>query len=158
MKVFHRVLVLWLALCMACGFALTAAAANGAGADGTVVTVTSDDLTGKGLNPGRLHDCLIGDYNNDRVILAEDARIALRAAVALEKYLRQEQLFLLDVDMDGSVTAADARLILRMSVGLEAIKLLRVDGYDETLSLDQPGVEFVVIGETLHIITHGAAQ
>ena len=159
MNVSHRVLSLWLALCISvCGFALTASAADDTGATGTVVTVTNAYLTGKGLNPGRLHDCLMGDYNNDRVVSAEDARIALRAAVDLEKYLQQEQLFLLDIDMDCSVTSADARTILRMSVGLEAMKLLRVDGYDETLSLDQPGVTFVVIGETLYIFTHTPAQ
>ena len=160
MKAFHRVLALWLALCLAFGFVLMAVAADSAGADGTVVTVTSADLTGKGLDPNGLHDCLMGDYNNDRVVSAEDARIALRASVGLEQYLRKEQLFLLDIDRDGSVTSADARTILRMAVGLEGMELLRVTRSDGTVLdvSDMPGVEFVVIGETLYIFTHTPAQ
>lgn len=61
---------------------------------------------------------LPGDVDGDRKITAEDARLALRAAVGLEK-LTDVQKAAADVDGDGVITAEDARRILRESVGLE---------------------------------------
>lgn len=59
-----------------------------------------------------------GDVNRDGLILSDDARLALRCSVGLEKELTQIQIFACDVDDDGIVSAADARNILRMAVGL----------------------------------------
>lgn len=62
----------------------------------------------------------IGDVDNDGSVTASDARLALRAAVGLEKYAAGSVRFTeADVDFDGSLTASDARLILRSAVGLE---------------------------------------
>ncbi len=60
----------------------------------------------------------IGDIDGDGNITAADARLALRASVALEN-LDEVQKKAADADGDGNITAADARLILRASVGLE---------------------------------------
>lgn len=59
----------------------------------------------------------MGDVDQDSVVTAADARIALRAAVGLEKtdVLQSECA---DTDWDGKITAGDARTILRFSVGL----------------------------------------
>ncbi len=62
----------------------------------------------------------IGDVDGDTMISSSDARMALRASVALE-VLDAAQLKAADVDFDGTVTASDARSILRASVGLEAL-------------------------------------
>lgn len=61
-----------------------------------------------------------GDVDMDGNITASDARLALRAAVNLEK-LSDVQLILANVDKsaDGKITAGDARLILRGAVKLE---------------------------------------
>lgn len=67
-----------------------------------------------------------GDVNNDYIVSAEDARLALRYCVSLENddslkasYGKDYDLFhALDADKDNSVTSADARMILRMSIGL----------------------------------------
>ena len=60
----------------------------------------------------------IGDLDRDGAVTASDARLALRAAVGLERF--DEVLTdLADTDRDGAVTAADARQILRAAVGLE---------------------------------------
>ncbi|MBR5410185.1 MAG: hypothetical protein IK104_05895 [Clostridia bacterium] len=67
-------------------------------------------------------DALPGDVDGDFTVTAADARLALRAAVALET-LTPEQTAVADADFDGSITAADARLILRAAVGLETLKL-----------------------------------
>ena len=61
-----------------------------------------------------------GDVDGDGTVTAADARLALRAAVALEDYKKGSAQFTgADVIADGEVTAADARIILRMAVDLE---------------------------------------
>ena len=60
---------------------------------------------------------LLGDVNRDGFIGADDARLALRMSVELEKAGAAETACG-DADGDGSLTAIDARLILRCSVGL----------------------------------------
>ncbi len=70
---------------------------------------------------------LLGDINNDGLIGAEDARLALRYSVSLENEesllaLCGEQyawLLSLDVDRNNEIDAADARQILRWSVNLD---------------------------------------
>ena len=61
---------------------------------------------------------LMGDINGDNEIKADDARLALRAAVGLS----DEEAIHLDVaDIDGEgIGASDAREILRAAVGLES--------------------------------------
>lgn len=61
-----------------------------------------------------------GDCNCDGKVSSEDARLALRCAVALEK-LTAQGLVNADVDFDGKVTSSDARIILRITVGLQKI-------------------------------------
>ncbi len=63
---------------------------------------------------------MLGDVDDDKVITAADARLALRRAVELESYPSGSREFTAcDVDRDAVVTAADARLILRAAVELE---------------------------------------
>lgn len=65
----------------------------------------------------------LGDINNDTKITAADARLALRAAVNLEKIEKGTDKFnAADVNHDGKITAADARLILRAAVGLQKLE------------------------------------
>ncbi len=61
---------------------------------------------------------LWGDADENGVLESADARLALRASVALES-LSAQSTRIADVDKDGQITAADARLILRASVGLD---------------------------------------
>lgn len=71
----------------------------------------------------------IGDVNGDGKISAADARLALRAAVGLEKYVSGSAAFTAcDVDKNGKITAADARVILRAAVGLERLDLTGAAG------------------------------
>ena len=56
-----------------------------------------------------------GDVNGDGIVSAEDARLALRAAVGLEK-LNDTQKKAADMNNDGEVTAEDARDILNKAV------------------------------------------
>ena len=63
-----------------------------------------------------------GDVSGDGVVTAEDARLALRAAVGLENYEEGSAEFLAaDATKDGAITAEDARLILRAAVGLDTL-------------------------------------
>ena len=63
-------------------------------------------------------EILLGDVDNDGVISASDARLALRAAVGLELYAADSRAFkAADVNLDSVITSADARLILRKAVG-----------------------------------------
>ena len=65
---------------------------------------------------------LPGDVNGDGQVEPEDARLALRASVALEKYKKNSDSFnAADADKDGQLTPEDARLILRATVGLESL-------------------------------------
>ena len=65
---------------------------------------------------------LPGDVSGDGDVTAEDARLALRAAVGLETYAAGSPEFLAaDATKDGAITAEDARLILRAAVGLETL-------------------------------------
>lgn len=59
-----------------------------------------------------------GDLNGDGEILANDARLALRASAKLEQ-LTEEQFLAADVDGNGQVLANDARQILRYSARLQ---------------------------------------
>lgn len=56
-----------------------------------------------------------GDINFDGKVNAADARLALRAAVKLEK-LTSAQILAGDMDGDGKITAADARIVLQKAV------------------------------------------
>ena len=62
-----------------------------------------------------------GDVDGDGSVTAADARLALRAAVGLEKAIVKgtAAFTAADVDGDGTITAADARTILRIAVKLE---------------------------------------
>ncbi len=61
-----------------------------------------------------------GDVNCDGEVTAEDARLALRAAVGLEDFPENSPAFrAADLDGSGDITAEDARAILRLAVGLE---------------------------------------
>ena len=63
-----------------------------------------------------------GDVTGDGAVTAEDARMALRAAVGLEVLEENSPPFIAaDADRDGALSAADARLILRAAVGLETL-------------------------------------
>lgn len=63
-----------------------------------------------------------GDVSGDGQVTAEDARLALRAAVGLKTYEKGFAEFLAaDASKDGEITAEDARLILRAAVGLETL-------------------------------------
>ena len=63
-----------------------------------------------------------GDVSGDVEVTAEDARLALRAAVGLENYAPGSAEFLAaDASKDGEITSEDARLILRAAVGLETL-------------------------------------
>ena len=63
-----------------------------------------------------------GDVSGDGLVTAEDARLALRAAVGLENYEKGSAEFLAaDATKDGAITAEDARLILRAAVGLDKL-------------------------------------
>ena len=61
---------------------------------------------------------LLGDVDADGTISSADARLALRYAVKLDKYDKNQKL-LADVDKDGKITSSDARIILRVAVKLE---------------------------------------
>ncbi len=62
-----------------------------------------------------------GDVNCDGEVTAEDARLALRAAVGLEDFPENSPAFrAADLDGSGDITAEDARAILRLAVGLNA--------------------------------------
>ena len=64
----------------------------------------------------------LGDVNADGLLKAEDARLALRAAVKLEPFWNDPQSAAFkaaDTNGDGKVSADDARRILRASVKLE---------------------------------------
>lgn len=64
----------------------------------------------------------LGDVSGDGEVTAEDARLALRAAVGLETFAAGSTQFLAaDATKDGAITAEDARLILRAAVGLETL-------------------------------------
>ena len=58
-----------------------------------------------------------GDVNNDGDVLANDARLALRASARLET-LDPEEAEAADVNRDGNILADDARQILRYSARL----------------------------------------
>ena len=58
-----------------------------------------------------------GDIDCNKVVAAEDARIALRIAAGLEN--KGDYPYLMgDMDYDGKITASDARQILRVATGL----------------------------------------
>ena len=72
---------------------------------------------------------LLGDVNGDGEVKADDARLALRAAVQLDDIAEgfdfsdpQNRCYrAADVDGEEGIGAADARLILRAAVGLETL-------------------------------------
>lgn len=56
-----------------------------------------------------------GDINDDGKIDINDARSALRIAIALDPFA---DIYVADLDLDGKITVNDARSILRRSIGL----------------------------------------
>ena len=62
----------------------------------------------------------LGDVDSSDKVDATDARLALRAAVGLDK-LDDAQTKAADVDKSGVVDATDARIILRVAVGLDTL-------------------------------------
>ena len=66
-----------------------------------------------------------GDISMDGIVTAEDARLALRAAVGLANYVAGGVEFsVADVNDDKAITAEDARSILRGAVGLDKLGTL----------------------------------
>lgn len=64
-----------------------------------------------------------GDVTGDGYITAEDARLALRIAVGLERFVdNAPELTAADVDGEAGISASDARLILRVAVGLDKVE------------------------------------
>ena len=63
---------------------------------------------------------VIGDPDFNNTVDASDARLALRAAVGLDK-LTESAMKAADVDKNGVVDSTDARLILRAAVGLDKL-------------------------------------
>ena len=61
-----------------------------------------------------------GDLDSDYKVSAADARIALRAAVGLEK-LPAHIIARADFNRHGKLTSGDARTLLRIAVGLESL-------------------------------------
>lgn len=61
---------------------------------------------------------LLGDIDTDGTISSADARLALRYAVKLDEYNKNQKL-LADANKDGEITSADARVILRVAVKLD---------------------------------------
>ena len=75
---------------------------------------------------------LLGDVDGNGKVTAADARLALRAAVALEHYAPGSGEFVrADYDGNGNISASDARMILRTAVELEPLKYLNT-GEDTT--------------------------
>lgn len=73
----------------------------------------------KVTNEGQVFYAVVdNDVTGDGQLNADDARLALRACVKLEK-LSVAQAAAADVDNDGKLSAADARVLLRRTVGLE---------------------------------------
>lgn len=70
--------------------------------------------------PVIVDEVIPGDADRDGKVSASDARLVLRASVALEK-LDEEQLKRADLNRDTVCTAEEARLILRAAVGLEEL-------------------------------------
>jgi len=63
----------------------------------------------------------IGDVDLDGFITPEDARLAMRAGIGLEK-LTEEQRENGDIDGDGVVNQADARAIMRIATKIDTIE------------------------------------
>jgi hypothetical protein len=88
--------------------------------EGEETRVCRNDLAPKETRTIPKLKVMLGDVDDDKVITAADARLALRRAVELESYPSGSREFTAcDVDRDAVVTAADARLILRAAVELE---------------------------------------
>lgn len=84
----------------------------------TSTTVTPTDVTPTDVTPDQKPRKL-GDVDGDGEITPEDARLALRAAVQLEKFAPGSPAFLAaDVNGCGKIEPEDARLILRAAVKL----------------------------------------
>ncbi len=94
--------------------------------DSGILRIEASVFEDHGIDADSMNKRLLGDYNNDHVITADDARITLRVSARLENYLMPEQLFVIDVNQDGVITAADARSVLRMSARLESIIVIMV--------------------------------
>ena len=62
-----------------------------------------------------------GDLDGSGKITTADARMALRAAIGLDR-LSAEQCVCADADRSGEITTSDARLILRNAVGLQTLE------------------------------------
>lgn len=70
--------------------------------------------------PAAAADYIPGDVNGSGEVLADDARLALRASARLQTLDSRRQKAA-DVDLDGRVLAADARQILRYSARLQTV-------------------------------------
>ena len=66
----------------------------------------------------RAESVCLGDVDGENGVKPADARLLLRATVALER-IPDERVPYADMDGSGDITPADARLALRSSVGLE---------------------------------------
>lgn len=83
----------------------------------TMLTLTAK-TTVEVRESDNMDDFASGDVNGDGQILANDARLALRASAQLER-LDAAQTKAADVDEDGKILANDARQILRFSAKLQ---------------------------------------
>lgn len=103
-----------------------------------------------------------GDINGDGYVKADDARLALRAAVKLDT-LADAQFKRADMDRDGKVEASDARLILRTAVKLEGLipideEYEPVTDPEKTTAKDEPVSDPIEEDPTEHISADDEAK
>ncbi|MCR5040691.1 MAG: hypothetical protein K6C36_01180 [Clostridia bacterium] len=72
---------------------------------------------------------MYGDIDNNYVVEAADARLALRAALDIDQITGEMDYIGADVDFDGLVTASDARLILRVALAIDPMFSPETDGW-----------------------------
>lgn len=84
----------------------------------------------------------LADLDEDGIVNAADARMALRYSVDLD-YYTQGHLKIGDIDESGNFSASDARSILRISVGIETTdgKTVDVNEEDFEIFINKPQID-----------------
>lgn len=107
------------------------------------ITFTQDEINAANSNLATAveyinGDKVMGDFDQNKEVSLNDARMTLRFAAGLEQSPDSEFMYRCDMNGDGAITPADARTILRIAARLEQSDIAYLNAFNAMINWVKP--------------------